>query len=154
MKTITGNLVTLANEGRFSNIIHGCNCFNTMGAGVAKAIRWAFPQAYRVDQRSKKGDSRKLGTVSSALVEASEAGDDLRVINAYTQFRYGRGGQHVDYEAVRSCFSIIREQYAVPGSITAYPLIGCGLAGGDWNIISDIIDTELIDREHYLVKLG
>ena len=153
MKIITGDLIKLANEGRFTNIVHGCNCFNTMGAGVAKAIRSAFPRAYEVDQSSGRGDASKLGTISSTLVEASETGEDLRVINAYTQFRYGRNGQHVDYEAVRSCFRIIKEQYAVPGSITAYPLIGCGLAGGDWNIISEIINTELIDREHYLVKL-
>ncbi len=35
MKEITGNLITLGLAGDFEVIIHGCNCFNTMGSGVA-----------------------------------------------------------------------------------------------------------------------
>ena len=34
---------------------------------------------------------------------------------------------------------------------SCYPLIGAGLTGGDWNIISKIIDEELIDVDHTLV---
>jgi len=30
MKEITGNLITLAKEGHFDMIVHGCNCFCTM----------------------------------------------------------------------------------------------------------------------------
>mgnify|MGYP001795501660 FL=1 len=39
MKTIKGDLVKLAIKGEFDLIIHGCNCFCTMGAGIAKTIR-------------------------------------------------------------------------------------------------------------------
>ena len=38
MNIVKGNLVTLALAGEFDVIIHGCNCFNTMGSGVAKDI--------------------------------------------------------------------------------------------------------------------
>jgi hypothetical protein len=30
-------------------------------------------------------------------------------------------------------------------------MIGCGLGGGDWNIVSKIIDDELKDLDHTLV---
>ena len=36
--------------------------------------------------------------------------------------------------------------------VHGYPLIGAGLAGGDWAIISKIIDEELKDENHTLVK--
>ena len=39
MRTVTGDLITLALEGEFDVIIHGCNCYNTMGAGIARAVR-------------------------------------------------------------------------------------------------------------------
>ena len=35
MKIIKGNLISLALAGEFEVIIHGCNCFCTMGAGIA-----------------------------------------------------------------------------------------------------------------------
>ena len=38
MKTITGDLIKLAQDGVFDVIIHGCNCQNTMGAGIAKTV--------------------------------------------------------------------------------------------------------------------
>ena len=33
MKTIQGNLIHSAQAGEFDLIVHGCNCFCTMGAG-------------------------------------------------------------------------------------------------------------------------
>ena len=34
-----------------------------------------------------------------------------------------------------------------------YPLIGAGLAGGDWQRIAAIIDDALVDQHHTLVRL-
>lgn len=39
MKVLHGDLISLALAGHFEAIVHGCNCFCTMGAGIAKAIR-------------------------------------------------------------------------------------------------------------------
>ena len=38
------------------------------------------------------------------------------------------------------------------GKRIGYPLIGAGLAGGDWAVISEIIDQELVDVDHTLVE--
>lgn len=153
MQIITGDLIELAREGRFTNIVHGCNCFGVMGAGIALAIKQAFPRAYVADKNFPLSANCRLGSVSTTLVEADYVGEDFRVINAYTQYGYGRSKAHVDYDAVRNCFRSIKYHYAGPGTITAYPYIGCGLAGGDWNIVSRIIDDEMGDSVHYLVKL-
>ena len=39
MRTLTGNLIKLAQQGYFDVTIRGCNCFCTMGAGIAKSLR-------------------------------------------------------------------------------------------------------------------
>ena len=41
-----GNLIDMAEAGKFHIIVHGCNCFNTMGSGIAKEIRNRYPRAY------------------------------------------------------------------------------------------------------------
>jgi O-acetyl-ADP-ribose deacetylase (regulator of RNase III) len=44
MKVVRGDLVKLALDGRFEVIIYGCNCQPVMDAGIAKAIKQAFPE--------------------------------------------------------------------------------------------------------------
>ena len=36
---VQGNLIALADAGQIDVLIHGCNCFCTMGAGIAKDIK-------------------------------------------------------------------------------------------------------------------
>ena len=36
LQTRNGNLLQLADDGVFDVIVHGCNCFNEMGAGISK----------------------------------------------------------------------------------------------------------------------
>ena len=67
--------------------------------------------------------------------------NDKVIINAYTQYGYGRDKVYVDYDAIRSCMREIKTKYA--GKRIGLPKIGAGLAGGDWGIISGIIDEEL-----------
>jgi O-acetyl-ADP-ribose deacetylase (regulator of RNase III) len=45
IKHINGNLLKLAENGQFDIIMHGCNCFNTFGSGIAKSIKLSFPTA-------------------------------------------------------------------------------------------------------------
>jgi O-acetyl-ADP-ribose deacetylase (regulator of RNase III) len=45
--TICGDLIRLAILGNFDVIVHGCNCFKTMGGGIAAQIKRVFPKAYQ-----------------------------------------------------------------------------------------------------------
>jgi O-acetyl-ADP-ribose deacetylase (regulator of RNase III) len=144
VNTVKGDLIKLAKEGHFDVIIHGCNCFCTMGAGIAKGIKAAFPEAYQADMVTEKGDKGKLGTYSSASVQLSE--NNLIVVNAYTQFNWRGKGNKADYEAIQAVFKLVKKAYS--GKRIAFPLIGAGLAGGDWEKIASIISREL-EGEHY-----
>ena len=150
MKTITGDLLHLALDGRFDVIVHGCNCQCTMGKGIAASIKQQFPEAYAADLATPKGDRAKLGTISAAEVDRPPA--RFTVVNAYTQFHYRGPGVRADYDALRAAFAAIKRQFT--GRRIAYPKIGAGLARGDWSVISRIIDDELAGEDHTLVEFA
>lgn len=148
MKKIQGDLLKLALAGEFDVIVHGCNCQCTMGAGIAKSIKFLFPEAYEADCQTKKGDREKLGTISQASVVRD--GIKLTIVNAYTQFHWRGSGVKADYDAIRSAMRAIKKEFT--GQRIGYPLIGAGLAGGDWSIIEETIDEELAGENHTLVE--
>jgi O-acetyl-ADP-ribose deacetylase (regulator of RNase III) len=148
MRRIQGDLLQYAPEGTFDVIVHGCNCFCTMGAGIAKSIKTQFPEAYRADMQTSKGDKTQLGTCSSAAIEGING--KLIVVNAYTQYDYRGKGVKVDYDALRKCMKWVKVHFS--GHKIGLPQIGAGLAGGDWARISQIIEKELDGEDVTLVE--
>jgi O-acetyl-ADP-ribose deacetylase (regulator of RNase III) len=67
-REIPGNLITLALEGTFDVIAHGCNCFCTMGAGIAPQMARTFKcDTYSLEDdhydKSNKGNFNKMGQI-------------------------------------------------------------------------------------------
>ena len=144
MKTMKGDLLHLARQGHFDVIVHGCNCFRRMDAGIARQIQWEYPEAYETDCLTPLGDEGKLGTIN-----LTETKDGFTIVNAYTQYGFGAGKVHANYKAILECFRLIARRF--PESRIGYPMIGAGLARGDWNIIYPIIKDALYDMDHTLV---
>lgn len=143
MNIVKGDLLEMALNGGFDVIVQGCNCHNTMGGGIAYTISKKFPKAVIADNKTIRGDRSKLGTYTIA----EEHG--VIVVNAYTQYDFGTDKVNVDYDAIRSAFKSIKKEFG--DKRIGYPLIGCGLAGGNWDIVSKIIDEELDGCNHTLV---
>lgn len=148
MKKVRGDLIDLALKGHFDVIVHGCNCLNAMGAGIALTIKKVFPEAYAADCKTSRGERNKLGTISSATVRRN--GRDITIVNAYTQYHWRGEGVLTEYDALRSAFRHVKAEFS--GRRMAYPLIGAGLAKGDWNRIERIINEELAGEDHCLVE--
>ena len=128
-------------------IIHGCNSKGVMGSGVAKAIRDKYPQAYRDYNDVYDGYGLDLGAIVVSVQ------DDGKVIyNAITQKDYGRQADrvYVSYWAIAEAFRKINS-WGIKE--IAMPKIGAGLANGDWNVISAIIENTLIDTKPYVYVL-
>ena len=127
LKHTKGDLLALARVGHFNCIVQGCNCFCTMGSGIAKQIKQEYPEAYAVDCETVKGDRNKLGTYSVML------GKQFNIINAYTQYDYNRKGlpvqDHFDYKAFGSILRRLESEFE--GCHFGFPYIGMGLAGGN-----------------------
>lgn len=150
MRTITGDLISLAKAGQFDVIAHGCNCMHVMGGGLAAQIRRHFPEAYAADLATPRGNPAKLGTCSMATV--TTAAGNLDVVNAYTQLDFGAGRVQVDYAAVRSCMAWISSAYR--GRRIGLPQLGAGLGGGDWRRIEAIIRDELGQEDLLIVQFA
>lgn len=130
-----GDIFTFGEE----YIVHGCNCFNTMGAGIARRIAGMYPNAKIADAVTQRGLKAKLGSYTHWTGDdIVTPGNTVTIINAYTQYRYSRHEMCVDYDAIAACFCEICEFF--PSGVISMPKIGAGLAGGDWNTIEDILD--------------
>jgi O-acetyl-ADP-ribose deacetylase (regulator of RNase III) len=73
-------------------------------------------------------------------------------LNAYTQFHWRGAGVKADYEAIREVMKSVKSRF--PGKRIAYPKIGAGLAGGDWDIIRSILNEELAGEDHTYVEFS
>jgi O-acetyl-ADP-ribose deacetylase (regulator of RNase III) len=122
-------------------LLHGCNAQGVMGRGVAKLVRDAYPEAYRVYRdayEARQDKTRGLPLGSYTIWE----GDERTVINGITQeFFQGGDADHVyvSYAAVERLFQSLNEEDKVYGKSIAVPRIGAGLARGNWEAIHEII---------------
>lgn len=134
MILVKGDLLALGKANEFDIIVHGCNCFNIMGAGVAKQIKDQFPDAYQADQETLHGDRNKLGCYTIGM------SGRLVIINAYTQ--YYTASNHGEDVFEYNSFQIILDKLA--NRFGKYriglPMIGMGLAGGDPRRIIPMIE--------------
>ena len=118
-------------------IAHGVNCKGAFGSGVAGQIRERFPAVYEAYYKAHSENRLKLGEVIWAVDQ------DKVFANCCTQFDYGPSKIQVDYDAVRECMWKLNFMANIYGiQEIALPKIGCGLAGGDWSIVSKIIEEQ------------
>lgn len=156
---IGGNLITLAQGGEFDVIAHGCNINCVMGAGIAPQMAKAFKcDEFALEGDVYRGDYNKLGQIDWDIVnrktgerdmyEEYSVDFDLVVVNCYTQTLFGRNHSNgvdipLDYEALILCLRKMNHEFV--GKRIGLPMIGCGLAGGDWGRVKQIIKQELKD---------
>lgn len=151
MKEIKGDLIKLALEGSFDCIVHGCNCLSTMGAGIAPQMAKVFG-ADKFEMELWGPTIEKLGCID--YCDFHQYTRPLVVINAYTQYSFGRNHKDgisipFDYEAFTICLRKINLVFS--GKSIGLPLIGAGLAGGDWLLIRKIIENELFNLDVTIV---
>ena len=130
LKHAKGNLIDMAEQGLFDVIVHGCNCQNTMGSGIAKEMRERYPAVYDADTLATeqwRQPLAKLGNFSTYATTGKTS--PFIVVNAYTQVHYlPRDVDHFEYES----FYLILKKLEVLGPVNfGFPYIGMGLAGGD-----------------------
>ena len=120
METIKGDLIKLAQAGEVNVILHSCNTRNRFGAGIAKQIKQAFPQAYIADCQAAQIGLNQLGLISQAVISLplskvnKTAGKVLTVVNMYTQDSYStsKNKVYVDYPAFAKCLSLVKLQHS------------------------------------------
>jgi len=131
-------------------VVHQVNCMGVMGGGIALQIRKQFPKVYSEYKRlcSHTEPNQLLGTI-----QCVEDNLDRVFINLFGQLDYGRNKQYTDYVALkRGLVNVcnIAKQYNVPVAIPFN--IGCGLAGGGWDVVYKMIEEVFGDYDVTLYR--
>jgi O-acetyl-ADP-ribose deacetylase (regulator of RNase III) len=129
-------------------IVHGCNSHGVMGAGIALEVKRRFPDAFltyrkayeAAIQAGKPGLS--LGDIFPVVIT-----ETFVIVNAITQKDTGHDPdvKYVSYDAIHDAFKQVNEIAKTLKLPVHFPLIGCGLANGKWQVVSQIIDTCIDD---------
>jgi len=146
---VTGDLIE---DEKYKIFCHQTNCRGVMGSGIAKKIVDKYPV---VQMRNKDYCKRKdiLGTFLPVRVSQTRV-----CINLYGQDGYGRDKQYTDYKALESALnmlSIVLQKVPQDWSIGFPYRVGCGLGGGDWQVIKPLIEVFAgkVKQNVYIVKL-
>jgi len=108
-----------------------------MGAGVAKQIRLKYPQVFTEYSAACAHNNCGLGDVQ--FVEINEY---LYVCDLFGQRGYGRNELHTDYAAHRKAWPLIKNKSSeLQLKVFAPYMIGCGLGGGNWDVLRPIIES-------------
>lgn len=132
---VKGNAVYPQGEGN-KIIAHVCNNIGAWGAGFVLAIskRWSEPER---EYRSMSSTERKLGNVQFVPVET-----DIVVANMIGQENIKAndyGVPPVRYSAIKICLERVLSLAKSMNASIHMPRIGCGLAGGQWEIMEQVI---------------
>lgn len=139
-------------------IVHICNDVGGWGAGfvVALSKKWDKPEKryrewYHLNvniDNSYESNKFELGNIQEVAVEK-----DIKVINMIAQHQcwwsideHGNKIPPIRYEALRKCLEKVYEIAKRDNASVHMPRIGSGLAGGDWEIIEDIINETLVNK--------
>lgn len=126
-------------------IVHVCNDIGGWGKGFVMAIskRWKKPETqYREWFKSKK--EFELGKVQLVQVE-----EDLWVANLIGQHKINKdenGEAPIRYNAIEEGLKTVSEFAKTNNASIHMPRIGCGLAGGKWEMIEPIILKTLSNK--------
>jgi len=143
---VTGDATQPQGEG-LKFIVHICNDAGLWGRGFVLALsrRWSEPEsAYREWHARREGFG--LGNIQPIKVD-----DNTIVINMVAQHgvigrQIGRDpGPPIRYCELKQCLRRVTELAKAMDASVHMPRIGAGLAGGDWDVIEDIIKETLVE---------
>lgn len=127
-------------------IVHICNDIGAWGKGFVMAIskKWKEPEKkYREWFKSK--ENFNLGEVQFVQVQ-----EDLWVANLIGQHKINKdenGNAPIRYEAVeKGLIKVADFAHKIKASVHM-PRIGCGLAGGKWEMIEPIIEKTISKKD-------
>lgn len=147
IKEIIKDRDLILDVNNYDIILLASNILCTMGRGLLYKISINFPDVKIGNLMTKYGDIKKLGNVK--VVELNNKLFCLCFISK-GNFGINRYKDCVDYDALKSCLSLINNNFKdkrIACTILGHDELECC---GDKEKIIEIIDNELIDNEIYL----
>jgi O-acetyl-ADP-ribose deacetylase (regulator of RNase III) len=114
------------------------------GGGFALVIRRRFPEVQEDFVSWINQDAKQLLLGNSRLCDVDES---LAVFSMICQKGYGPSRKpRIRYAAMKACLDQLATLAVERRASTHMPRIGCGQAGGSWNVVSELIDETLCRR--------
>jgi len=112
-------------------------------------------EAYEQDKTTPCGDIKKLGTYSKAFKSRKHEIPGT-IINMYTQFE---PGARFEYKAFMDAMKKLERDYKGSDVIFGFPQIGCGIGGGSWPYVRDILNKSklniiIVHYDHGIETVG
>lgn len=133
-------------------ICHQVNCQGAMGAGIAKQIADKWPYVKKEYTRYCDAALNRHDLLGRIQMVAANGGHqnstDPIIVNIFGQEYYGRSGVYTDTSALIRAFRKLNDVLRQKGRrmTVAFPHgFGCGLAGGDWSEVEELIVKYLPD---------
>jgi O-acetyl-ADP-ribose deacetylase (regulator of RNase III) len=113
----------------------------TWGAGFALAVRRKWPAAQEDFQHWARSDPRNLALGNTHRFHVQS---EISVFHMVGQHGYGPSAKpRIRYQALHRCLTQLADAAHSGRASVHMPRIGCGEAGGDWGIVSELIDEAL-----------
>lgn len=148
MRIISGDIL----KSDVDIICHQVNCVGVMGAGLAKQIREKYPEVYQEYTKYCNQAIKPQYILGDVLL--SKCKDGKVVANLFGQVHYGAWERQTDYKALGEAFTKTATAVSKLDKTVGLPYkIGCGLAGGNWDIVQDMIVRIFKDCDYRIYKL-
>lgn len=127
-------------------ICQSVNHQGIMGAGLAKQIKQKYTNV--MDSYLKICDMRFSDIKRNGIVAWCTIDKNKYIASIFGQEYYGTDKQYTDYVSLGNGFETVKSFANRNNCSIAIPYgIGCGLGGGDWNVVSDIIERCFLSLE-------
>lgn len=140
MNIVEGDLIAEVSSGL---IVHQVNAQGVMRSGFAKALYEKYPEVREMYLDRYKMNQYHRGSEYMGDIQVVQVDLDLFVVNMVSQQFYGSDGQkYTSYDALDTCLRkiSIKNKGIMP---VHHPLIGCGLGGGHWPVVEQLLNQHL-----------
>lgn len=144
--------------GRGNKVIaHVCNDVGGWGRGFVLSLsaRWPQPERNYRSWFRQQSDSDRYPPLALGQAMFVKVEEDVYVANMVAQHDVAPtdAGPPIRYEALEQCLEQVREFARDINASVHMPRIGCGLAGGEWARVEEIVERVLSDVEVYVYDL-
>lgn len=153
LRVLRGDAIAALRGRQVEVVVHQVNLAGVMGAGIALQIKRQYPDVFREYQTALERGELVLGGVQFVTV-----GPRQWVANLAGQRGFGLSARQTDYAALRMGLHTVaafarQTLHGDLGCRVGIPYgIGCGLGGGEWSVVREIIRAEIPQATLYRLQ--
>ena len=152
IKHVEGNIFNFITEGAY--LVHQTNTEGVMGGGIAYQIKNIFPNVFKEYAKYCRQDKNNV-MGSCQIVPDTYKSMSVNICNCFAQdLSTLHDGHLTDYIALRLSLNFLSVKVPNNATILIPKNIGCGIGGGDWNVVEDIISETLGHHDVLIVDFN